>query len=289
VALGRTVAGGIVRRSAPVPTPLRRGAAAVVVSGGVLSLAGVAATIPVPIEPVTPDPSVVAAAAVLPADETASPDTDESSSAPTTLLPVPGDAATADREQLDTAKLVKAAQLAERKITGAVPAEAPDGAADAANDDGAADDDGADDEGKDEGKDADRTADTAAQAGSSDCNLDGSQLGPVKSHVRSAARFLGCNFGEPTVLGVAGRAGGSDHPSGKALDFMVGRATGNAIAACALRNQEEFGISYVIWRQRINFGSGWRPMEDRGGATANHLDHVHVSFDSRAGGRPSAC
>ena len=65
---------------------------------------------------------------------------------------------------------------------------------------------------------------------------------------------------------------------------MVDRATGNALAACALRNQDALGVSYVIWRQRINFGSGWQPMEDRGGVTANHFDHVHVSFESGGGG-----
>ena len=40
----------------------------------------------------------------------------------------------------------------------------------------------------------------------------------------------------------------------------------------------------MIWEQRINHGSGWKAMEDRGGVTANHFDHVHVSFKSGAGG-----
>jgi hypothetical protein len=38
----------------------------------------------------------------------------------------------------------------------------------------------------------------------------------------------------------------------------------------------------VIWRQRINSGTGWRAMEDRGSITQNHYDHVHVSFDETA-------
>ena len=46
-------------------------------------------------------------------------------------------------------------------------------------------------------------------------------LGAVQPHVRAAAQFLGCRFGEPTMYGVAGRAGTSDHPSGRAVDFMV--------------------------------------------------------------------
>ena len=129
-----------------------------------------------------------------------------------------------------------------------------------------------------------------APAASTDCGLDTGQLGAVKPFVRTAAQFLGCTFGEPTVLGVAGRSGASDHPSGRALDFMVDRVTGDRLAACAIRNREELGISYVIWRQRIDTGSGFRAMPDRGGATANHFDHVHVSF--KAGARiakPLSC
>jgi hypothetical protein len=116
-----------------------------------------------------------------------------------------------------------------------------------------------------------------------DCGLDESGLGPVKPYVRTAARLLGCRYDEPKMYGVAGRAGTSDHPLGKAVDFMVDRAEGDALASCALRNQDSLGISYVIWRQRINFGQGWQPMEDRGGVTANHFDHVHVSFGNHGG------
>ena len=125
---------------------------------------------------------------------------------------------------------------------------------------------------------------------SAECGLDTGQLGAVKPFVRTAAEFLGCAFNEPTVLGVAGRSTASDHPRGRALDFMVDRATGDRLAACAIRNREELGISYVIWRQRIDTGSGFRLMANRGGATANHFDHVHVSFKPGAGtGSPVSC
>jgi hypothetical protein len=124
------------------------------------------------------------------------------------------------------------------------------------------------------------------RAARGDCGISTSGLGAVKPHVRAAAQFLGCRFGEPTMFGVAGRAGTSDHPSGRAVDFMVDRATGDALAVCALNNRAALGITYVIWRQRINFGSGWQMMEDRGGVTANHFDHVHVSFGAAAGGGP---
>jgi hypothetical protein len=124
---------------------------------------------------------------------------------------------------------------------------------------------------------------------SSDCGISTSGLGAVKPHVRAAAQFLGCRFGEPTMYGVAGRAGTSDHPSGRAVDFMVDAATGDRLAACALKNRAALGITYVIWQQRINFGQGWQAMEDRGGITANHFDHVHVSFGAAAGGSPNGC
>ena len=83
--------------------------------------------------------------------------------------------------------------------------------------------------------------------------------------MRAAGEFLGCQFGKPKMHGVSGRGGPSDHPGGRAIDFMVNRATGDALAECALRNKDELGITYVIWRQRINYGNGWKPMEDRGG------------------------
>jgi hypothetical protein len=92
------------------------------------------------------------------------------------------------------------------------------------------------------------------------------------------------------VLGVAGRANASDHPRGLAVDFMVDRATGDKLAACALRDREALGISYVIWRQRIDTGSGFRAMPDRGSPTANHFDHVHVSFEPGVTpGDPATC
>jgi hypothetical protein len=133
-------------------------------------------------------------------------------------------------------------------------------------------------------------ATAAAAATSADCGLSTSGLGGVKPWVADAAEFLGCLFGRPTMLGVGGRGGASDHPTGLAVDFMVSSAVGDRLAACALRNKDALGITYVIWKQRINYGSGWKGMEDRGSATANHMDHVHVSFGSSApGGKPVAC
>lgn len=104
-------------------------------------------------------------------------------------------------------------------------------------------------------------------------------FGAVASSVAAAGETLRCMFGVDTVYGVAGRSNASDHPKGKALDFMVDRSTGEKLATYARQNSDELGISYVIYRQRIDTGSGWESMEDRGGVTANHMDHVHISFD----------
>lgn len=70
-----------------------------------------------------------------------------------------------------------------------------------------------------------------------------------------------------------------------ALDNFVpvSSAFGDRVADWALANRGRFGAEYVIWKQRINFGSGWRWMEDRGGTTQNHYDHVHISFFASGG------
>jgi hypothetical protein len=118
------------------------------------------------------------------------------------------------------------------------------------------------------------------------CDADLGGLGPVKPWVRNAARFLSCLYDEPDLFGVAQRSRDSDHPRGLAVDLMVRGEKGDRIAKCALANQQELGIAYVIWRQRVNYGDGWERMEDRGGITENHYDHVHISFERGAGDGP---
>ncbi|WP_067827189.1 hypothetical protein [Actinomadura kijaniata] len=80
-----------------------------------------------------------------------------------------------------------------------------------------------------------------------------------------------------------------DHARGMACDFMVttggqmatgaAQALGDRAAAYAIAHGRRLGINYVIWRQRIYsmHSPGWRSMSNRGGVTANHYDHVHIS------------
>jgi hypothetical protein len=77
-----------------------------------------------------------------------------------------------------------------------------------------------------------------------------------------------------------GGIGGGEHASGKALDIMTSGARGAEIAAWLQANYSKLGIVEVIYQQRIwtsqRASDGWRAMPDRGSATANHFDHVHV-------------
>jgi hypothetical protein len=114
-----------------------------------------------------------------------------------------------------------------------------------------------------------------------DCGASGS-YGGVADSVQEVGNAMECVFPGHDVLGVGSRGGQSDHPGGYALDFMT--TSGDAIADCVIENKGDLGVEYVIWDQRINTGSGWESMEDRGGATANHEDHVHISFER--GGSP---
>ncbi|MFC5064563.1 hypothetical protein [Actinomycetospora atypica] len=111
------------------------------------------------------------------------------------------------------------------------------------------------------------------------CGAD-SNYGGVADSVQTVGNALECVFPGHDLGGIGSRSGASDHPSGYALDVMT--RDGDAIADCVMDNAGALGVSYAIWDQRINTGSGWKGMEDRGGDTANHRDHVHISFERGA-------
>ncbi|MFK8242877.1 MULTISPECIES: LysM domain-containing protein [unclassified Facklamia] len=73
-----------------------------------------------------------------------------------------------------------------------------------------------------------------------------------------------------------------DHGKGLAVDFMVPVSSelGDAVAQYAISQIGTGKVSYVIWKQQIygDWNLAWTMMEDRGSITANHYDHVHVSF-----------
>ena len=95
----------------------------------------------------------------------------------------------------------------------------------------------------------------------------------------------------PALSSYGGYAPRGEHGGGNAIDFMVtDPALGQALADWARAHASELGVYDVIWSQRIwtptRGGEGWRAMSDRGSATANHFDHVHIMV-SCAGQRSS--
>ena len=128
------------------------------------------------------------------------------------------------------------------------------------------------------------TATEQAAPQNSNVNTDGLQP--------SAANFandVANKYGTTDIYGV--RQGDSgDHGSGNAVDVMTYDNTqlGQEVADYATSNMEANNISYVIYQQKFYaptnniYGPAytWNEMPDRGDATANHMDHVHVSFNN---------
>ncbi|MFN8194039.1 MAG: mucin-2 protein [Nocardioidaceae bacterium] len=86
----------------------------------------------------------------------------------------------------------------------------------------------------------------------------------------------------PQITSYGGWDNHGEHSSGKALDIMTSDvALGNAIAEFLQSHASELHLYDILWRQRIwtpvRASEGWRLFPNRGSATANHFDHVHVS------------
>lgn len=138
-------------------------------------------------------------------------------------------------------------------------------------------------------RDSGRTAAVGAAGGGDTgltrSNFSGTGIGGLGYNARRVFVSVMNNF--PAITSVIGVRPDSipDHPSGRAVDFMIpnwgsgsGEALGNAIVSHVQANAGRWNVDYIIFRQRIWFpGSGWRSMSDRGSPTANHYDHVHVS------------
>ena len=74
-----------------------------------------------------------------------------------------------------------------------------------------------------------------------------------------------------------------DHPSGLALDIMVGNSNpvGDEINEWLHRNMVPLALNYTIWKQFYKpAGGGGNLMGDRGDPTQNHMDHVHALFNN---------
>lgn len=110
----------------------------------------------------------------------------------------------------------------------------------------------------------------------------GTETWGLRTHAAWSSRVVKHRYALGTVYGYRSSTG--DHGRRLAADFMVyyNRTKGYQIAEFAKKHHTELNISYIIWNQRIwsvgRASEGWRLMADRGSRTANHKDHVHVSF-----------
>lgn len=127
-----------------------------------------------------------------------------------------------------------------------------------------------------------------------DCPVTAS---PAEKGLQPAAlRLLRCGAVKfpkvTTMYGVGGRPGPSDHPSGRAVDFMIedyktpaGRAYGYQVAAWMRAHAKELNIKYVIWDMKVWYpgDTEWKPYTRYGPNPSDnlgHRNHVHVSVNS---------
>ena len=113
--------------------------------------------------------------------------------------------------------------------------------------------------------------------------------GRVATNTQGMINFARLALGFSGSIGTLGnRPNKSDHPLGKAADFMIsdwnkpsGLARGNALAASLIQHAPDFGLKNIIWQKKINKGSGWEPYSHPTGKsnpTLDHMDHVHASL-----------
>ncbi len=112
---------------------------------------------------------------------------------------------------------------------------------------------------------------------------DGSEIeAAIQPQAVKVYRAVCAAFPELTTYG--GQDGHGEHVNGEAIDFMVpDSGTGQRLADFLYANHAELDLFDIIWSQQIwtieRAGEGFRGMEDRGSATANHFDHVHIKIN----------
>lgn len=113
---------------------------------------------------------------------------------------------------------------------------------------------------------------------------DGSEIeGGLTSNAVVVYRAVCAAFPAVSAWGGLRPGDDGDHGTGQALDIMVysNSSLGQSIADYVQSNASALHVSEILWAQQIwtvqRASEGWRPLEDRGSATANHYDHVHVS------------
>lgn len=110
----------------------------------------------------------------------------------------------------------------------------------------------------------------------------------LKPQAEAFRQEIAAKFGITNIGGYR-KGDPEDHGQGLAVDVMVPTSSelGDQVAQYAIDNMDRAGISYIIWKQQFYMpvnniygpANTWNQIPDRGGDTANHYDHVHISFN----------
>jgi len=109
--------------------------------------------------------------------------------------------------------------------------------------------------------------------------------GPVRPHVQAFADEINRLTGITHIITYEGH-----QPSRvQALDIFATYEQMDVIAQYYMEHWRHYGGDYIIRRQQIwnpEISPNWRDMADRGSRTANHYDHVHISFQATGAATP---
>lgn len=122
----------------------------------------------------------------------------------------------------------------------------------------------------------------AAALSDAPCSINPEIESNLTGNARAVYRAVCASYGgSVSAFGGLRPGDDGDHGTGRAVDVMVSGEAGWEIARFLQARAGELGISYLIYEQQYwpagAPAGAWEWMEDRGGATANHYDHVHVS------------
>lgn len=117
---------------------------------------------------------------------------------------------------------------------------------------------------------------------SSPCKSGSAMESGLAPNAVKVHRALCARYPQVSAYGGVRQGDGGEHGTGHAVDAMISNSTvGWQMARWLRANARALGVSQVIYSQHIwtvqRSSEGWRSMSDRGSATANHYDHVHVT------------
>ena len=109
--------------------------------------------------------------------------------------------------------------------------------------------------------------------------------GGLQDIAKLAKRLIHRIWPSITTIGGYRQDAYPEHPSGRALDVMVGvgNPIGDEVTSWALANDAVLPLQHALWKQTVWMpGGATQPMGDRGSPTQNHMDHPHLWYKPKA-------